>query len=79
MLERNFSTVKLSPCISVCRLLIDIDLYPQVSNSIQTQTYVENVAIATMVDMEEGLTKTVTLSPAETATITKEQLAKIQV
>ncbi|XP_063686306.1 kinesin-like protein KIF17 isoform X2 [Bolinopsis microptera] len=51
----------------------------KVSNSIQTQTYVENVAIATMVDMEEGLTKTVTLSPAETATITKEQLAKIQV
>ena len=51
----------------------------QVSNSMQTQTYVENVAIATMVDMEEGLTKTVTLSPQETATITKEQLAKIQV
>ena len=45
----------------------------------QTQTYVENVAIATMVDMEEGLTKTVTLTPQETATITKEQLAKIQV
>ena len=45
----------------------------------QTQTYVENVAIATMVDMEEGLTKTVTLSPQETATITKEQLSKIQV
>ncbi|KAL5267811.1 hypothetical protein ACHWQZ_G004753 [Mnemiopsis leidyi] len=51
----------------------------KVSNSMQTQTYVENVAIATMVDMEEGLTKTVTLSPQETATITKEQLAKIQV
>ena len=45
----------------------------------QTQTYVENVAISTMVDMEEGLTKTVTLTPQEAATITKEQLAKIQV
>jgi hypothetical protein len=40
---------------------------------------VENVAIATMVDMEEGLTKTVNLSPQETASFTKEQLAKIQV
>lgn len=45
----------------------------------QTQTYVENVAIATMVDMEEGLTKTVTLTPQEVSSITKEQLAKIQV
>ena len=32
-----------------------------------------------MVDMEEGLTKTVTLSPQETASMTTEQLAKIQV
>ena len=51
----------------------------QVGKSIETQTYVENSAIATMVDMEEGLTKTVTLTAAEAASITTEQLAKIQV
>ena len=32
-----------------------------------------------MVDMEEGLTKAVTLTPGEAASITTEQLAKIQV
>ena len=45
----------------------------------ETQTYLESSAIATMCDLEEGLTKTVTLTPAEAAVITKEQFAKIQV
>eukprot|EP00116_Pleurobrachia_bachei_P003922 sb/3464184/ len=58
---------------------LDAEQTKKVGKAMETQTYLESSAIATMCDLEEGLTKTVTLTPAEAAVITKEQFAKIQV